>query len=200
MNNDISSTIKKTETKYYKKINQDYLHKNNSNISIHHRSKIRNNNKFVNETDQNSYFLVPAYQTLKTENYIQNSHYQPSINLINNREIKVFNKFFPRQNTTLSIKNQSSFNGKNTNKYTININKNKEKKDENFIKSPIRTTEKNASYTINNISSKPSTKYCRNIYSNRYSPYKSPENYLIKPRVYKVNESKSNEKHYRDSP
>ena len=196
MNHELSSTIKNTETKYYKKINEDYLHKNNSNISIHHRSKIRNDNKFTqnfNETDQNSYFLAPVYQTLKTENFIQNFHYQPSINFINNKENKVFDKFLPRQNTTLCLKNQSSFNGKIDNKYTNNINK--EKKDVNIIKSPIRTPENSSSYTINNISSKPSSKCCRNIYSNRYSPHKSPENYLIKPRVYKDTESKLNEKH-----
>ena len=138
MNNNIYSPNKKNQTGYYMNKKEEYLHKNNSNISIHHRSKIRNeNNQIKNVNDKetdNSYFLAPVYQTLKAENYIQNFHYQPSINLITDKDNNIDDKYLARQHTVLSLKSQnsqSSYNGKLINGCSNRLNNEKKESKKN---------------------------------------------------------------------
>ena len=180
MNNNASCVNKKIQTGDYMNKNEEYLHKNNSNISIHHRSKLRSaNNQIKYENDketENSYFLAPVYQTLKTENYIQNIHYQPSINLIGDRINNIDDKYLARQNTVLSLKSQTSqtsYNGKIINSCSNRLNN--EKKEFNKNKSVLN-------YNINDKSLKSNSSFYKNIYC---SPNRNPETLLINPVKYK---------------
>ena len=190
MNNNIYSPNKKNQTGYYMNKKEEYLHKNNSNISIHHRSKIRNeNNQIKNVNDKetdNSYFLAPVYQTLKAENYIQNFHYQPSINLITDKDNNIDDKYLARQHTVLSLKSQnsqSSYNGKLINGCSNRLNN--EKKESKKNKSVLN-------YNINEKSLISNSSFYKNIYC---SPNRSPDTLLINPVKYKDTSYNINEKY-----
>ena len=189
MNNNIYSPNKKNQTGYYMNKKEEYLHKNNSNISIHHRSKIRNeNNQIKNVNDKetdNSYFLAPVYQTLKAGNYIQNFHYQPSINLITDKDNNIDDKYLARQHTVLSLKSQnsqSSYNGKLINGCSNRLNN--EKKESKKNKSVLN-------YNINEKSLISNSSFYKNIYC---SPNRSPDTLLINPVKYKDTSYNINEK------
>ena len=186
MNNNISNPNLKIQTEYYLNKNEEYLHKKHSNINIHHRSKLRNANnqiKNVNKETENSYFLVPVYQTLKSENYNQNFHYQPSINLITDKDNNIADKYLDRKHTVLSLKSQTS---QSSNKWKLinSLNKlNNEKKESN----------KNNTVLNNNINDKSLTNtssFYKNIYC---SPNRSPDTLLINPAKYKDTSDNINE-------
>ena len=196
MNNKNNSITIKNTKEYHGNNDEKHLSKNHSNISIHHRSKIRNENneKYYNKTNNNAYLLTPVYQTLKADNYIDNYHYQPSINLINSKEKKKEDKYITRQNIVLPLNQQSSFNGNSNLK---NINKDKTG---TFIKAKlehqINGDNNNNSYKINNRTGISNSNSYINIYSSRYSPYRAQETDLTKPGSYKETEVNVNYKKY----
>ena len=184
-----SSPNRKNQTGLYMNKNKEYLHKNHSNISIHHRSKLRNpnnQNKKVNDKEtENSYFLAPVYQTLKAENYIQNFHYQPSINLITEKDNNINDKYLARKNNVLSLKtqiSQISHNGKIENGSSSRLNN--EKNESNKNKSVLN-------YNIDK-SLITNSSFYKNIYC---SPNRSPETLLINPVKYKDSSHNISEKY-----
>ena len=138
--------------------------------------------------------FAPVYQTLKAENYIENFNYQPSINIIGNKPNKLENKFLSRQNTEISLKPQSSFNGRLVNKYghisTNIINENYQNKKINSKNVNHQFYSENSlTYNINNFINNNKTTISNNnayksTYSNRCHTFKSPENYLVKKKMY----------------
>ena len=195
--------IKKNSTEFYKGINNDYLHKNNSNISIHHRSKLRNQpylniniNLNEKEDDKSSYMLSPTYQSLRNENSIDNIYYKNHL-VSNKASINLEEKPLLRQNTALSLKSQTSFNGKSVNNYPNNYNS---------LISGISEIKKNLSNNIypnhketnhllyNKISIKNNNNSNNNksiltdannykFYSNNFSPNRTPETNVLKTSV-----------------
>ena len=192
--------INKNSTEFYKSKNSDYLHKNNSNISIHHRSKLRNQpylniniNLNEKEDDKSTYLLSPTYQTLRNENSIDNIYYKN--HLASNKSNKnVEEKPLLRQNTALSLKSQTSFSGKSVNNYPNNYNS---------LTSGISDFKKNLSNNIyqnhtetnllpyNKISIKNNNNSNSNksilndtnnykFYSNNFSPNRTPETNVLK--------------------
>ena len=202
MEQNYSIKIKKNSTEYHKSKNPDYLHKNNSNISIQHRSNLRNQHYLhinLNEKEDNksSYMLSPVYQTLRPENSIDNIYYKSHLtsNIINTKIEE--EKPLLRQNTSLSLKTQTSFNGRSGNNYSNNYNnissgiidfkKNKLNNNYNNYKE-----NNNLPYNKNSINSnnkKRSNKTILtdsnnyNFYSNNFSPKISPETNILKTSV-----------------
>ena len=200
MESDYFGNMKKT-TDFHKNKNEDYLIKNNSNISIHHRSKLRNDNytnRNINEKE-NSYLLSPVYQTLKSENSLDNFRYKQSNHLISNKSSKYEEKPpLGKQNTALSLKTQTSFNRRIINNYPSNYNSlintgiGEIKKVDSRGNYPNLTENNNISYNTNNINNNTnnnynnkyiltSPKYYKNFYNKKISPDKSPETNSINP-------------------
>ena len=160
---------RKYQAEYYRKKNEDYFFKNNSFISIHQRNKIKkkvlptlNLDEKVN--NQNSYLIVPVYQTLKADNYIKNYNYQPCINFIDNKKNNQFEeKYFSNNNGALSVKSQSTINPKLLNK-TKNSN---------------RFYTENIIEKFNSLSLSNSNAY-KSVYTSLNSPRRSPKAYSIK--------------------
>ena len=170
---------RKYQTKYYRNKNEDYSLKNNSYISIHQRQLIKkkvlptlNFNEQVN--DHNSYLIVPAYQTLKAQNYIKNFNYQPSYNFIDNKSNNQFEeKYFSNNNGAMSVKSLSTINQKLLNKY-----KKIDLKIKSFENSNRLYTD-NIIEKLNSSSSTNSNAY-KGVYNTIHSPRRSRETYLIK--------------------
>ena len=199
MNKEPKTELRKYPKEYCYNQNKDNLCKNHSNISIHNRSKIRKEEYLLpnineKEIEPSSYLFAPVYQTLKAENYIENFNYQPSINIIGNKPNKLENKFLSRQNTEISLKPQSSFNGRLVNKYghisTNIINENYQNKKINSKNVNHQFYSENSlTYNINNFINNNKTTISNNnayksTYSNRCHTFKSPENYLVKKKMY----------------
>ena len=170
---------RKYQTKYYRNKNEDYSLKNNSYISIHQKQLIKkkvlptlNFNEQVN--DHNSYLIVPAYQTLKAQNYIKNFNYQPSYNFIDNKSNNQFEeKYFSNNNGAMSVKSLSTINQKLLNKY-----KKIDLKIKSFENSNRLYTD-NIIEKLNSSSSTNSNAY-KGVYNTIHSPRRSRETYLIK--------------------
>ena len=204
MNKHPNIDIRKYPTEYCQNQKNEHLCKNHSNISIHNQSKIRKGEflpQTVHEKDigQSSYLFTPVYQTLKAENYIENFHYQPSINIIGSKTNKIDEKILSRQNSEISLKPQTSFNGSIVNKFGKNNNNiiNESFKDKtlkpNFNHQLY--TEISLTYNNNNINNKSINRnpnIYKNLYLNKYQTFKSPENYLVKKIIYNGDYSKIN--------
>ena len=170
--------IRNCQTEYYRNKKEDYSFKNNSYLSIHRQNKIKkkplptlNFNENINA--QNSYLIVPVYQTLKAEKYIKNFNYKPSINFINSKKNSQFEeKYFSKDNGTMSVKSQSLINQKLLNEFKNNDFRIKSVENNNkFYTDNINERFNNSSLSNSNI--------YKNIYSSMYSPRRSPKAYLI---------------------
>ena len=182
MNNDQKNNFMKVskEIKRSQKIN--YIYNNKSNINIQHRSRIRNemslnNNETDKEIEHNIYTYEPIYQTIKPENIVNNTHNQPQINYVEQRVEHIENRYLERQNTVSCLKPLSSYTGKIVKYHNANSTYN-DRKDSKKLKAKIayqfHTDNKNHNIIKNNL-----TNSYLHIYSNKYSPHKIPDEYLI---------------------
>ncbi len=168
------------------------LQNNHSNISINHRSRIRNGNYLTKnykekKSDQNLCLYEPLFQTLKPENNLNYLYNQP-IQSIENKFDKIQDKYLERQNTASCLIPLSSYNGRIMSKYNINSNSSyNDKLDSKKIKQKInyQFNTENKSYKRNfNMNHSNLTNSYIHLYSNKYSPHKIPNEYEIQNEMY----------------
>ena len=168
------------------------LQNNHSNISIHHRSRIRNGNYLTKnydekKLDQNLYLYEPVFQTLRPENNLNYLHNQP-VQSIEGKIDKIEDKCLERQNTASCLIPLSSYNGRIMSKYNINSNSSyNDKKDSKKTKQKINyqfhTENKSYNRNFNMNQSNLANSYIH-LYSNKYSPHKIPNEYEIQNEMY----------------
>ena len=168
------------------------LQNNHSNISINHRSRIRNGNYLTKnykekKSDQNLCLYEPLFQTLKPENNLNYLYNQP-IQSIENKFDKIEDKYLERQNTASCLIPLSSYNGRIMSKYNINSKScYNDKKDSKKTKQKInyQFNTENKSYKRNfNMNHSNLTNSYIHLYSNKYSPHKIPNEYEIQNEMY----------------
>ena len=165
----------------------DYLPTNYDEVKIM-KEKYSSSFFTKNNIDQSKYLINSAYQTLNEDNHKKGLHTQPYVSYMKNASNRIENKYIDRQVTNVSLKPQSSFNGRLLNNNISNYNNLKNNSKEiKKVKSQF-ITEENASSNNPNMDNTNSNllnyNFYQRIYSKKLSPNKSPITFLVKPVLY----------------
>ena len=167
---------------------KDILFKENLPIN-HVETKImkeKYSSSFFTQLDieQSKYLINSNYQTLQEDNYKKKLHTQPYASYMKNNSNRIEKNFNDRQGTSLSLKPQSSFNGRvlnNNISYYNNLKSNSKEiikvKSQFITETNISSSEPN----INKITNLPNYNFYQRIYSKKQSPNKNPMTFLVKP-------------------
>ena len=172
---------------YYQNKNPELSFKNNTVLNNNHQQRKLKNKDFIplefNDKEINKNFLLnaPVYRSLKTDNFMENYNYMPSINNKSKKQIKLKEIYNIRQNEGLSPKSQSSLNQRIINNYISyyideknGLKKNKSSINKKFAIKKFKNNKSNMSALTNSNGA---------IYSTIYSTNLSPQISLRRSNV-----------------